>query len=372
MFNKKFLLLFTFYISYVWFTTFGTSVLPAHLLAQHLSFQQLMFGTVLKFMAQIILLVTLTTFTSRISWRLALISVFVYILLSISIFNVSQFYIASFINGFALFFFFVFYNIAHFKNTPQEKRGHNSALMFIAPSLIGIFAPLLAGYIAQVNLVFLWIISLVSFSISFYLIRLQENFQISYKIKTAIKEIKATRIFIFVEGVWEAMVFGVIPIYTLYFIKTPLKYGAFLSYLAFVSIIANFILGKVTDRLHKKTIFLYPITIILACTTILFVTVKTNLGSWIILTGIIQFLLPLFWNISTAMIIDTHSNLQLAIPGREFLLAAGRILGLSIAFISFTFEKSPHYIFIILGLILFLYPIMLFWNTKVSKNYSYL
>jgi len=144
MFNKKFLLLFTFYISFVWFTVFGTSILPTHFLAQNLSLQQMMFGTVLRFVAQILLLITLTTFTAKISWRLALVSSLVYILLSIKIYNVPQFYIASFINGFAMFFFFVFYNIAHFENTPRERKGHSSALMFIAPSLIGIIAPLVA------------------------------------------------------------------------------------------------------------------------------------------------------------------------------------------------------------------------------------
>lgn len=372
MFNKKFLLLFTFYISYVWFTTFGTSILPAHFLTQHLNLQQMMFGSVLKFVAQVLLLLTLTTFTAKISWRLALISSLIYILLSISIYSTFQFYVASFINGFAMFFFFIFYNIAHFTHTPQEKRGHSSALMFITPSLIGIVAPLLAGYVTQINLILLWIISLISFFVSFYLVRFQENFQISYQIRTAIKEIKATRIFIFLEGIWEAVPFGVIPIYTLYFIKTPLEYGAFLSYLALISVIANFTLGKITDKLHKRTIFLYPLTIIMACTTILFITVKSNLVSWLILTGIIQFLLPLFWNVSTAMVIDTHPNLQLAIPGREFLLAVGRILGLLMAFVSFSVEKSPYFIFIILGLIFFLYPITLFWNTKISKTYSYL
>lgn len=372
MLDKKFHLLFVFYISSIWFTSFGTSILPAHFLAQNLSLQQMMFGTALKFAAQILLLLTLTTFTARISWRLALLSSLTYILLSISIYNAFQFYIASFISGFAMFFFFVFYNIAHFRHTPSEKRGQSSALMFIAPSFVGIVAPLLAGYIAQVNLIFLWVISLVSFFISLYLVGLQENFQVSYQIKAALREIKATRMFIFVEGVWEAMVLGVIPIYTLYFLKTPLKYGAFLSYLALVSIVANFTLGKVTDKLQKRVVFLYPLTIILAATTVLFMTVKLNLASWIILTGIIQFFLPLFWNVSTAMVIDSHPNLQLAIPAREFLLGTGRILGLLIVFASFSVEKSPHYVFLILGLIFFLYPVMLFWNTKVSKTYSYL
>jgi uncharacterized membrane protein YjfL (UPF0719 family) len=372
MLNKKFLLLFTFYVSYVWFTSFGTSVLPAHFLAQHINLQQLMFGKVLAFLAQILLLITFTDLTAKISWRLALIFSFSYILLSITVYNSFQFYLASFVNGFGLFFFFIFYNIAHFENTPQVKRGHSSALMFIAPSMIGVVAPLLAGFLTQINLFVMWLVSFISFCISFYLIRLQENFRISYRIGAVMHEIKATRVFIFIEGVWEALVFGVIPIYTLYFIKTPLGYGTFLSYLALVSIVANFTLGRITDKLQKRTVFLYPLTIIMAGTTISFITVRSDITIWIVLTGIIQFLLPLFWNISTAMVIDAHSNLHLAIPGRELTLALGRIIGLIMAYLSFTVEKSPHYIFIVLGLILFVYPAKLFWNTKISKNYSYL
>lgn len=371
MFNKKFQLLFTFYTSYIWFIIFSTSIFPTHFLAQQLSLQQMLLGVVLKFVAQIILLLTLTTFTSRISWRLALVSSLISIFLSISIKSSFQFYIAAVIGGFAMFFFYTFYNIAHFMNSPQEKKGHSSALMFIVPSFIGIFAPLLAGYIAQENLIFLWIVSLVSFAIAFYLVRFQENFQLSYTVGEAIREIKTTRVFLFLEGIWEAVPFGIIPIYTLYFIQTPLKYGMFLSYLAVVSIIANFASGKITDKLQKRIVFLYPLTIIMACTTLLFAVVKSNLVSWLVLTGIVQFFLPLFWNVSTAMVIDSHSNLQRAIPGREIILAMGRILGLSLAFISFSVEKSPHYIFIILGLILFLYPIQLFWNTNVAKTHSY-
>lgn len=372
MFNKKLQTLFLFYISYSWFISFGTSILPIHFLSQHLSLQQILFGTILKFVAQILLLIILTTFSSRISWFLALISSLVYIALSISIKSPLQFYIASLINGFTMYFFYTFYNIAHFENTPKGEKGSSSAMMFIIPSLIGMGAPFLAGYIAQVNIIFLWIISLLSFFISFSLVFFQKNFRISYNLQDAVREIKATRIFIFIEGIWEAVPFGVIPIYTLYFIKTPLKYGMFLSYLALISIIANFALGKITDRLNKRILFLYPLTFIMACTTIAFAFVKSNLSSWIILISILQFFLPLFWNVSTAMVVDSHSNLHLAIPGREFILAGGRILGLLMAVISFTMEKQPYYIFIILGITLFLYPILLFWNSQVAKNHSYL
>jgi len=351
---------------------FGTSILPTHFLAQHLSLQQILFGTLFMLVGQMFLLVILTTFSAKISWRFALFSALVYILFSVSILNVYQFYFASFINGFGLFFFYIFYNIAHFEKTPKAQRGHSSALMYIVPSIIGIIAPLLAGFIAQFNLTLLWIVSIFSFFIAFYIVKFQEDFKISYSLKSAVSEVKATRIFIFIEGIWEAMVIGIIPIFTLFFIKTPFNYGLFLTYLAAVSIIANFSLGRLSDRLQKRTIFLYPLTIVMALVTVSFSIVNANIITWIILAGVIQFLLPLFWNISTAMVVDVHPNLRLAIPGRELILAMGRIIGLVLAVLSFSFEKAPFYIFIILGSIFLLYPALLFWRTKISKTYSYL
>lgn len=372
MFQRNFVVLFAFYVSYSWFTAISKSVLPTHLLSQNLSLQQMILGMFLGFLGQLLLLITVRSLTSKLSWRLALVCNALYVLLVISIQSTYQFYLASFINGMVLFFFFVFYNIAHFKNTAQEKIGHGSALMFVTPSVVGIIATLLAGYFAQLNIMILWALSALSFTLPFYLVSLQEDFKISFNVTASLKEIGATRVFLFLEGVWEALPFAIIPIYTLYFIKTPLSYGAFLSYLGVVSIVANLTLGKLSDKLQKRIIFLYPLTIAMAVTSLLFTQVRSDLQTWIIVVSIIQFLLPLFWSVSTAMVVDTHSNLELAIPGRELALTIGRSLGVLIVFISFMIEKTPFYIYVFLAAILFLYPLMLFWNTKISKKYSYL
>ena len=372
MFQTNFAMLFAFYVSYSWFTAISKSVLPTHLLNQNLNLQQMIFGMFLGFIGQLLLLLAVKNLTSKLSWRLALICNALYVLLVVSVQNNFQFYLASFINGMVLFFFFVFYNIAHFKNTAQDKIGHSSALMFVIPSVVGIIATFLAGYFAQLNITILWILSLLSFITPFYLINLQTDFKISFNVKASLKEIGATRVFLFLEGVWEALPFAIIPIYTLYFIKTPLTYGAFLSYLGIVSVVANLTLGRLSDRLQKRIIFLYPLTIVMAVTSLLFTQVRSDLQTWIIVVSIIQFLLPLFWSVSTAMVIDTHSNLELAIPGRELTLTIGRSLGVLIVFLSFLIEKTPFYIFVFLSIVLFLYPIMLFRNTKISKKYSYL
>lgn len=370
--NKKFINLFIFYSLYIWFTSFSGSILPTHFLSQGINLQQMMLGRMLVFGTPIVLLFLVTSSGSKKSWRLALVFYFGYILLSIRILDLFQFYLANILSGFALFFFYISYNVAHFKNTPQKKIGYSSALMFCMGPFIGLVAPVVSGYFAGTNISWLWIFSGIFFLMAFNFAGRQENFHLAYTLKSAFSEIKATRWFIFIGGIWEAMILGIIPIFTLFFIQKPLEYGGYLAYLALVAIIANIILGKFTDRIQKRSAFLYPLTISMAVMTFFFVFAVKNLYLWLIFTGALQFFMPLFWNVSTAMVVDSHSNLELAIPGREVMLAAGRTIGLLIAFISFTFEKTPHNVFYVLGFIMLLYPMLLLWNTRVAKKHIYL
>lgn len=361
-----------FYAIYLLFGSFSTSILPTYFLEQGLTLNEMMLGKMIFFGGQLILLFTLKNLFAKFSWRMALVTSIVYIFLIINLQSLIPFYIGQFINGMSLFFFFVFYNIAHFGLTPKDKTGNSSALMFILPSLIGIFAPLVAGYLAQINIAFIWIISTLLFAICYYLVKSQSDFRVVYSIKESLAEIKSTRIFILLEGLWEALPFGIIPIYTLFFIKDPLPFGAYIAYLSLVSIIANFLLGRFSDKIRKRIVFLYPITITIAITTFLFPISTNSLFLWVILTSVLQLLIPIFWSISTAFVVDSHADLKKAIPGREIVLAVGRLIGLSLAFLSFTFEKQPKYIFLILGLFMLIYPTVLYIRTKIRRSHVYL
>lgn len=366
MFNRKFTLLFVFYASYLWFVNVGTSILPTHFLSQKLSFSEMIMGSVLRFMVPIILLLSVKTLSAKKSWFIALISTMIYILLSISIHSKFQFYLAAMVSGITLFYFYVCYNIAYFENVSKEQRGRGGALMFIVPSAIGILAPSLAGFVGQKNMIYVWIISIISFVISLIFLYFQNNFQISLNIKEAIKEIKETKILMFLEGMWSVLSNGVIPIFTLYFIRSPLKYGFYLSYLALISIVVSFIIGKVSDKIQKRIIFVVPLALALAIATFMFAILKLNLTNWIILTGIIKFIEPLFFGSSISLLVDNH-DVRSLMSGRELMLSSGRVIGLLLAFVSFAFEKSPFCIFVILGSAMLLYSIILFWKTKVSK-----
>lgn len=97
----------------------------------------------------------------------------------------------------------------------------------------------------------------------------------------------------------------------------------------------------------------------------------SSIYAWIAITGLIQFLIPIFWNITTSFIVDKHSNLEIAIPGREILLAVGRMLGLGITYLGFQYNYVQP-TFMVLALVILLLPTALFWNTTIKKKYIYL
>lgn len=371
MLKTPFAKLFIFFIVYLWFKTFSGAVLPTHYLKQGLSLSMMMGGSVSLFIGQIVVLLIFKKLSARKSYLLALFTSCISLLLVVKINFPWQYYLASAFGGASIFFYFVFYNIAYFENTPKGKIGVNSALMFSVITILSILAPLLAGVLAEISMNLVWAFSAIFILPALFLAFSQKDFTISYTIKASLLEIKATRVLIFLEGIWEALVFGIIPIYTLYFITTPLGYGTYLAYLSLIGILANLILGKLTDRLQKRVVFLYPLTVTMAIVTFLFVFVQNNLSWWLILTAAIQLLLPLFWNITTAMVVDVHPNLRMSIPGRELVLAAGRVLGLFLALISFSWEKTPFWIYFVLGGVLLLFPVVLYRNTKIKK-YQYL
>ena len=371
--GRPFVKLIIFYISFLWASSFLRAIVPPHILSRGIDFKEMTIGLIVLFSGQILLFFFLNkNFPSKLSWFLGMICFLLSVLLVIDVKSANQYYLSSLFNGFLLFLFWVFYNIAHFKSTPKEKIGISSGVMFGIWPLVGVVAPLTAGFLGEINLVIAWAVSLAFITLSAFLIKFQTNFSITFDIKESIKEISSTRLFIFISGVADALNLGLIPIYTLFFIKSALGYGSFLAYLSLLSVFATLLIGRLSDKLQKRIIFLYPVTIVMGAVSLLFTLGTENIIIWIVLSGIISFLVPIFWNISTAMVVDMSPNLEISIPGREITLALGRLLGLSFVLISFMYEQKPFYIFLVLGIIILLYPLLLFWSSKIRKKYHYL
>jgi len=366
--------LLTFYITYLGATTFLKAVVPPYVFSHGIGFQVMIIGLLVAFGTQILIFLLShgRSLTAKISWVIAILATFLSVVFIVNIHSSSAYYLSAFFNGINLFFFWVFYNIAHFENTPKGKTGISSGIMFGVSSLIGVVVPIASGFLAEVNIWIVWAVATLALLFTVFLIKFQNNFTMYFDIKKSFQEIKATRVLIILSGVWDSLVMGLIPIYTLFFIKTPLGYASFLSYLSIVSVVATLIIGRWSDRLNKRVIFLYPITLILSVTTFAFTLVNGNIIFWAILSGVIAFLLPTFWNLSTAIIVDNTSDLRLAFPGRELALAVGRVIGFLVIFVDFYLFKKPFFSFIVMGSAILLYSVVLFWEGKVRKIHTYL
>jgi hypothetical protein len=244
--------------------------------------------------------------------------------------------------------------------------------MFSIGPIVSIAAPLLAGSIAQISYSAVWVLSGLFLLGTLYLAGIQKSYSVRYSLCLAAREVHSTRFYIIIQGIWEAMRFGIIPIYGLFFIKTPLGYGTYIAYLSLSAAAANLLFGKFTDKKQKRMVYLYPLSIILAGVTFLFPLATSNIVYWMILAGILQFFIPIFANLMLTAVVDHHSNLQLAMAGREIFLNVGRVTGMAMVIISFYLEEKPFYIFLILGSILLLLPLNLLWKTKLTKKHSYL
>lgn len=369
--KRPYLNLIIFFTAFLWATSFPKAVLNPYFLESGLNFNSLLFGLVVLFAAQIVILLVLRNLSSRIAWRLAIILFMLSILSIVKMGSILQYLLFSAISGFTMAFFWVFYNIAHFKLTPKEKTGKSSALMFSIGPLISIVVPLAAGFLTLINTNLVWVFTILFAIVSLLLVNFQTDFRIKYGIHQSLKAIERVRIFIFLEGIWEAVVLAIIPIYTLFFIRTPIGYGVFLSYLGVVSVIANLVLGHISDKKQRRVVFLYPVTIAMSIATFLLVYGQENLIIWLVLTGIITFFGPMFWNLTTALFIDNQNDLEQSFPGRELLLAVGRAIGIGLTLFAFLVAKQ-NLLYVFLGFIMLIFSAILFYRTRISKKFSYL
>lgn len=82
-------------------------------------------------------------------------------------------------------------------------------------------------------------------------------------------------------------------------------------------------------------------------------------------------MIPIFWNISTALMIDQNLDLKVAFPGREIVLAFGRLLGLAFTYICII-NSQINLLLISLALVILALPAYLYYESKITKRYMYL
>lgn len=368
--NQKFKSLLILYAAYAWLGRVSSSIIPAYLLGRGITTNQMFLANALQFIPMLLVLLFVRIHSAKLSWRLAIISS---LLAVVSIVNIQfdfQIYLTYIFGGISLALFFVYYNVGHFFYTPPNKTGVSGGVMYAISPAISIFAPIIAGLLATSNINYLWFISLLSFGLAYSLTFRQTDFKITYQIIGSLRSIKAVRIPIFLEGIWEAILFAFIPLSTLHFISSPAGYGQYLGYLSLIGTIAGLLLGHLSDKIKKRSFLLTPISLILAFATVGLIFGLKSFSIWILITSLIQFMVPIFWNISTALMIDQNLDLKVAFPGREIVLAFGRLLGLAFTYICII-NSQINLLLIVLALVILTLPVYLYYESKITHRFVY-
>lgn len=368
--NHKFRSLLVLYAAYAWFSRVSYSIIPVYLLGRGTTINQMFLANALQFIPMLIVLLFVRIPSAKLSWRLAVISG----LLAVgSIINIQfdfQVYLTYIFGGISMALFFVYYNVGHFIYTPKNKTGVSGGLMYAVSPAISIFAPIIAGSLATSNINYLWLISLLSFGLAYSFTYKQTDFRIHYKVLESLHTIKAIRMPILLEGIWESVLFAFIPLSTLHFISSPAGFGKYLGYLALVGTVAGLLVGHFSDKLGKRSFLLTPICLILSISTIGLIFGLKSLLLWILVTSLIQFMIPIFWNITTALMVDQNLDLKVAFPGREIVLAFGRLIGLVFTYIC-VINSQINLLLIVLALVILALPIYLYYQSKIAKRFVY-
>jgi len=69
--------------------------------------------------------------------------------------------------------------------------------------------------------------------------------------------------------------------------------------------------------------------------------------------------------------VDQNIDLKVAFPGREIVLAFGRLLGLAFTYICVINSQIP-FLLISLSLVILALPVYLYFQSKITRQYSYL
>lgn len=362
--RQQFFNLLIFYAAFLWFRNYSSAVLGPYFLEKNISLRQMTLANALFFMAGSVFLILFRTYFSRLSWFLAQIATILGLLLAMQVTNVYQYYLYGVLLGMGGILFFIPYNIVHFRLTPGYRNSFSAAIMFSVIPVISFLAPLTAGFLAQISYDYIWYGSFLFFLIVLWLIKIQNNFQYKIKFKNDLTSLRFTWQLLVIEGLWEPIIFGVISIFTLNFVKTPLGFGSFLSYLGLMAIVANLLLGNKSDKLKNRVRFLIPVTVSLGLATLALPWALHSFASWVLIAGLINFFAPLFWNFSTAYFVDLQPDVVKTMPAREWVLATARTIGFLIVYFNFSWQEKPTDSIYLLGAVMLLYPVVLLYNTR--------
>lgn len=279
-----------------------------------------------------------------------------------------QLYLSAFITGLNTIFFWIPYNIMHFKFSSQNNRGLNSGLYFLVTPIISISLQPLAGVVAEkFGFEMMFLVGILLYIVPIALITILPNFNFDLNIKKEFFENKFNWSTFF-QGFASRINWTLISLFTLFFITTPKAFGSFFGFLAMFTAIASLINAYISDKIKNRKVFFYLFTSIAVISLLPLAFVK-NIYYWGIFAGIASMCMYLanpFW---LAFNLDYYKEIGIekTLILREVFLNLGYIFTLMIAFFVFYLTASTKISLMVVCIIACLLPLISFWQ-RVYQN----
>lgn len=322
----------------------------------------------IKLLLPSLILLFVKKFSTAKSFTIALISEILLMLSVYHFFHPSQIYLASIFSGTTVVFFYVTYNTLYFENTPKDRRAFSSSLFTLAGPFLGILVPLGVGFFGQkYGLSPVFLIASFILLITLYLVRFLPKIEFECNLRQELRKTRRINFLLLIEGIKETVSLAAIPVFTLFYIRQPLPFGVYFSYLAFVSTAATMLLGFLSDKFKKRTIILYPVTVMVAL-TIIALGFAQSLTWWAIISGVLGFILIINGTFVTTLVVDQVPEVKIGMISREFLLGVGRSIGMAIIFASLALFSSPKLALILIGSLYLCFPLTVYLRKIYQKG----
>jgi hypothetical protein len=366
--DRSFLRLYTIQFFYIISHVFGWTLSSLYFVSVGYSFRDIAIYFAMSFITSALTIIALKDFHSSRLMRAGLILKFFVFATAAYLYVKPLLLVSEIMQGVMSIFYWLPMNIHFFRHKKEGKNASHSGLYFVMWPVVSTILPAVAGIVADrygMATVFFSAAALVipAIALSF---RRNESSHIDISFRRFTEHTKGVKTLLFLQGIWEGVDWTVVPLATLSFVTGATGFGAFYSYLGFFGIVAFFIAGKASDKMKKRAIFLYPVTVAMALSTILSGLATTFLA-WGVFRGAVSFLVNLFSPFSMTVVVDTSKKLEESMIAREFLLNFGRALGAMIVAILLIMSVPIQYALVVSGAILLLHP--LFLRAK-KKNYQ--
>ncbi len=264
----------------------------------------------------------------------------------------------TFLVGLTCFFFWVPFNIMYFELS-KEMAATMSSIYFSLASLLGLIIPVASGVIAEtLGFRILFLISAILFLLLLAAVRFVEKREYKYDFIDSTKETKGFKTLIVLEGVYGGGISAATTIITLMYFETPIELGVFLSMTTLFSVIASFIISKISDKAQKRKRYIVPSALGLGIATSL-AGLATSAVAWFIAISARNFFATLFYPFTTTIMVDNKRNMSKLMVGREWLLNIGRIFGISIVLFCSAVFSTIHLSLVFLGFLILIYPLVI-------------